>query len=240
MKHYSRIVIAFISLILIAVAAAQTAEEVIAANQKAEGADIKAKFKTLVTTAKMTVAYQEGEATRTVYKKRPDKIRIEIEAEGYKLVMACDGKEGWGLAPRQKKAESMDSAEVDEFKQNASIDGELATYKSKGLTATLIGKVTRDSVETNKIVLKNKDDKEIATYFIDTKTNLVYQTMRDEQGQGGRLIKVISTFSDYRDVNGAQYAFQVSQNMGSMIQIYTVESIEADTGIADALFAKPK
>ena len=237
-----RTAIVGLGLLFVGLAAAQTVEEILANNQKAEGAGAKAKFTSIVIKGKMEMLAQDMEIPMTVTYKRPNMHRTDMEMMGKTMTRATDGKEYWLLMPAmmgsgKATVKTMDTDETTEFQHHSTIDGILHDYKQYEMTASLVGKTTRDSNEVYKVVLKDKAGKE-QSYYIDTKTNLLYQSEQTVKGREGNDVKMLMTFSDFRDVSGAKFPFKMIQKVGAMEIVISYESIEVNSDIDDSIFKK--
>ncbi|HEU4496679.1 MAG TPA: outer membrane lipoprotein-sorting protein, partial [Flavobacterium sp.] len=102
---------------------------------------------------------------------------------------------------------------------------ELLDYKAKGYVAEYIGKETKEGTECHKIKLTKKpimvsgvktDD--ITFYYFETENNLAIATESEIKEGPMKGQKLISTMSDYQEVDGLYFPFSITQS-GSPIKI---------------------
>ena len=133
----------------------------------------------------------------------------------------------------------MEADDLRTIGDEADFDGPLLDYQSKGHHVELLGKVEVDGKQAYKLQLTNKNG-DVRAYFFDASTFLLIKW------EGKRIIEnqeipVETFFSDYRDVNGLKFAFEIdSDSPGSaQQQKITIDKIEIDPQIDEARFAKP-
>jgi outer membrane lipoprotein-sorting protein len=117
---------AFAMLAFVQVASAQTVDELVAKNIQAKGGEqaIRA-VQTIKQTASM--AMQGMEATMTIYAKRPNQMRQEINVAGQQIIVAFDGTTVWTINPMMGATSptAMTGAEGEMMKDQANFDGPL-------------------------------------------------------------------------------------------------------------------
>ena len=149
-------------LCLVAVASAQTADELVAKNLEARGGVQKIKA---VNTLKMAgKAYVGINADFSQENKRPNMIRQGFSVQGMTQTLAYDGSVGWKIDPfgGRKDAEMMGEDDTRDLVDNADIDGPLVDYQAKGTKIEYIGHdvVDGDDAYKLKLTLKNGDVKQ--------------------------------------------------------------------------------
>ncbi|HMC99882.1 MAG TPA: hypothetical protein VKH37_07010, partial [Ferruginibacter sp.] len=107
----------------------------------------------------------------------------------------------------------------------------------KGHKAELVGKETLDNNECYKIKLTTNANKEIF-YWINTSTNLIYQMSQKVGGMGGGEREIISVYSDYKPVDGIQFAF-AAELKGGFGGKMNFEKIEINKPVNEKLY-KPE
>ena len=222
--------------------AAQTVDEIVAKVLAARGgADkIKATRRERVTGK---ISFGPGaEGPFSVDFARPLKMHMEISVNGQTVVRVYDGKSsGWVINPfaPNKDVQPMTAEDLRTISDEADFDGPLLDYRSKGHHIELVGKDEVDGKQAYKLQLTNKNG-DVRTYFFDVSTFLLikWEGKRTIENQE---IPVETFFSDYRDVNGLKFAFEIdSDSPGSaQQQKITIEKIEIDPQIDEARFAKP-
>jgi hypothetical protein len=123
--------------------------------------------------------------------------------------------------------------------EESDFDGPLVDYKAKGSRIELIGKEQFDDKPVYRLQLTNKNG-DVRFYVFDASTYVLLKW------EGIRKIDDKefpweSLFSDYRDVQGLKYPFQIDQGSpGTEIkQNLVTEKIVIDPQIDDSRFGKP-
>jgi hypothetical protein len=222
------------------VAGAQTVDEVIAKNVQARGGLEKLKA---VKSLRTTVKFSDG-SFRAEFRqenKRPGKVREELIVQGMAQIQAYDGKTGWQISPFSGRRDP-DLLSQDDMKSlivDGDIDGPLVDYKEKGHKAELVGHDSMEGTDCFKIKLSMKNG-DVRYYYLDTDSYLelkveVQTTIR------GALQESELYYGDYEQVNGIYYSFAVEQAQkgSSSRQQFSVEKIEQNVDLDDALFAMP-
>jgi len=219
---------------------AQTVDEVIAKNIQAHGGMEKLKS---VETRRTTAKFSAGSFKAAVVQlnKRPAEIRQEFIIQGMAQVSAYDGKAGWRISPfgGRKDPERLADVDTKDLAVDADMDGPLVDYQQKGHQAELVG---HDSVEGTdcykiKLTLKNGD---VRTYYLDSDSFLEIK-LETQTKIRGAIQEGETYFGDYDQVGGIYYPFEVEsgQKGQSERSIITVEKIELNVPIDDALFSMP-
>jgi hypothetical protein len=219
---------------------AQTVDEVIAKNIQAHGGMEKLKsVKTIRTTGKFTQgSFRAGFLEEN---KRPGKVREEALIQGLVQIQAYDGKTGWQVSPfgGRKDAELLSQDDLKSLVVDADIDGPLVDYKEKGHKAELVG---HDSVEGTdcykvKLTLKNGD---LRYYFLDADSFLEIK-MENQSNIRGAVQFTENFYGDYEQVDGLfiAFAYENGEKGNPVHTKYTVEKVEVNVPLDDALFAMP-
>jgi outer membrane lipoprotein-sorting protein len=221
-------------------ASAQTVDEVIAKNIQAHGGLEKLRA---VRTIRVTGKFSQGSfrAGFLQENKRPEMVREEAIIQGLAQIQAYDGKTGWQVSPfgGRKDAELLSQDDLKSLQLDADIDGPLVDYKEKGHKAELVG---HDSVEgtdcyTVRLALKNGD---VRYYFLDADSFLEIK-MENQANIRGAVQFSESYFGDYEQVNGLYFpfAFEGGPKGSPERTKYTVEKVEVNVPLDDALFTMP-
>jgi outer membrane lipoprotein-sorting protein len=223
-------------------AAAQTADEVVNKALAVRGGVEKIKE---VQSERVTgrISFTGGlEGTFVLELKRFHKMRIEISVEGKKVIRVYDGKSaGWMLNPfaENKDAQPMSDEELKGISEESDFDGPLVDYKAKGSQIELIGKEQFDDKPVYRLKLTNKNG-DVRFYLFDV-TSFVLVKWEGIRRISDKEFPWESFFSDYREVHGLKYPFQIDQGSpGTEIkQNLVTEKIEIDPQIDDSRFTKP-
>jgi outer membrane lipoprotein-sorting protein len=225
-----------------AAAGAQTADEIVNKALVARGGVEKIKA---VHSERITgrIAFTgEMEGTFVLELKRPRKMRLEIDLGGQKAIRVYDGKSaGWTINPfaENKDVQPMSEEELKGISEESDFDGPLVDYKAKGSQIELIGKEQFDDKPVYRLKLTNKNG-DVRFYIFDAST-FVLMKWEGIRKIEDKEFSWESIFSDYRDVQGLKYPFQIDQGSpGTEIkQNLVTDKIEIDPQINDSRFAKP-
>jgi outer membrane lipoprotein-sorting protein len=221
---------------------AQTPDEIVAKVLAARGGVDKIKaIHSQRVTGKISFG-PEAEGPFSVEFARPGKMHMEITISGQTIVRVYDGKSsGWVLNPfaPNKDVQPMDSDELLHISDEADFDGPLLDYQSKGNHIELLGKDELDGKQVYKLRLTTKVG-DARTYFFDASTFLLVK-WEGKRTAEGHEIPIETFFSDYREVNGLKFAFEIDTDSpgSAQQQKITIENIAIDASIDEARFAKP-
>lgn len=223
-------------------AAAQAADEIVAKVLAARGgADKIRAIRTQRVDGKISFG-PGAEGLFSVEFARPGKMHMEIDINGQTVVRIYDGKSaGWVINPfaPNKDAQPMTAAELRNISDESDFDGPLVDYQTKGNSLALLGKDELDGKQVYKLQLTNKNG-DARTYFFDASTFLLVK-WEGKRKADGQEVPVETFFSDYREVNGLKFAFEIDSDSpgGQQQQKITIEKIAIDPQIDEGRFAKP-
>jgi outer membrane lipoprotein-sorting protein len=223
-------------------AAAQTADEIVNKALAARGGAGKIKA---VQSERVTgrITFAPGvEGAFAVELKRPHKMHTEITVEGQKIIRVYDGNtSGWIINPfaENKDVQPMSAEDLKSISDEADFDGPLVDYKSKGSQIEFVGKETLDDKPVYRLKLTNKNG-DVRFYVFDA-TSFLLTKWEGIRKVEDKSISWESFFSDYREVNGLKYAFQIEAGSPgtNLKQSLVAEKIEIDPQIDDSRFTKP-
>jgi hypothetical protein len=222
---------------------AQTVDEIVAKSLAASGGAERLKA---VRTRRMTGAMtmMAGPRTQTpivIEAMRPRSMRFELQVQGITVIQAFDGKRGWKIVPfagdrapypmpRDEEIEAADRAEFDTLLLDA------AARETK---IRLQGHDDVDGADTFKLRVTRRDGSARDVY-VDSRTFLEVRhgTRRSIEG---RTLELLSTFSDFRSVDGLTLPFRVSSSTKGRpeAQVIVFEKIELNPPIDESRFKMP-
>lgn len=222
-------------------AGAQTVEEIVARHVEARGGleEIKA-----VQSIRMTGRANAGPGRDALVHReirRPGRIRTELTIQGMTGVYAFDGQRGWEVSPflGRMDPEPMSPEAIRQAAEQADIDGPLVDWKAKGHRVTLVGRETVDGREAHRLEVTLAGGN-VRHDFIDAQSFLLLKT------ESKRLVRghergVVTTFSDYKKIEGLLYAHAiVTSTPGAAGRLsVVVEKVELNPTLDDARFAMP-
>jgi hypothetical protein len=229
-------------------AGAQTVDELVDSNIAARGGQEKIRaIESLKITR--TVATGIGSNVRVIiYKKRPQLFRAEqgLAQEGA-LMMArgVNAEDAWDTV-QGKIVTRPEPAEAETREIDADFDGLLVDWKQKGHTVVYEGRAALPGGETHKLKVSTKGGA-VRTIYLDAKTFLERRHTGVLTLPNGRKLDIVVDFSNWKDVNGVKFAFDINEDRvdpagmapAQSLVTYT-ENIEANVPMDDALFATPK
>lgn len=232
----------FISFAILALALssvqAQSLDQILNDHYKASGQEKMSKIKTVITVGKMSYVTAGMESMITMYQARPNKLRMEAQIMGSKVIQTYNGTTGWMYAPAMgiSQPQEMGDAEIKAVLQQISFESRLWNYKEKGNTLELLG--SSDDGASHKIKMTQKDG-EVMTILIDKKSHLITSIIV-KQMMGTAEAELESNMKDYKAVKGIQTPHYTSTKIdGEVMMTMAIESIEYDKDIDPAMFEKP-
>ncbi len=216
--------------------AAQNVDDLVARNVQAKGG---AERLQAVLTMKQTahVTFQGMTGTITVYGKRPNLVRQEIEMAGQKIVNAFDGTTAWSINPFTGSGQpvAITGPQANDIKMQSDFDSPLVNYKEKGYELELVGLETVGTRKAYHLKLTSKDHR-VQQLYLDGETNLEIKIVGDSQ-----MGPVENELSNYREIQGLKLPFAMKTvSAGTVVSQTTVDSVELNPRIDDAMFKMPK
>jgi outer membrane lipoprotein-sorting protein len=229
-------------LMLPALAAAQTADEIVTKALAARGGVDKIKA---VHSQRISGSIEFGPGATgpfIVELERPGKMHIEVTVQGQTLIRSYDGKStGWIINPfaTNKGVEPMTAEDISNIADESDFDGPLVDYKAKGNQIELAGKEDIEGKPAYRLKLTSKKG-EARSYLFDAETfNLV--RWEGTRKVGDKEVTWESLFRDYRDVNGLRFAFEIDSDAPGTEQSQKIiaDKIELNPQIDESHFGKP-
>ena len=176
----------------------------------------------------------------TLWMKRPNLCRMDIDLQGKMIVQAHDGKRTWWVNPLLGIVEPRKMP--DDLAQSVlrwtDFEGPLVEYDKKGHRAEYEGEEETEKGTVHKIKLTLSGG-EVWHVYIDAKTFLEVKRSF-HQSIGGEAKETTTRFREYTVVEGVSI-YRVIEGEGFDGSPYTMtfSSFEANNGIDDARFEKP-
>ena len=213
-------------------------EDILSSYYKAIGIEKMKDWQTVTSTGKSTV--QGTDYPFTVYMKRPDKIRVEAEVQGNKMIQVFDGSHGWSIIPWSGSSDPQDMTtdDVKGMKSQTDIEGGLYNWKEKGHKAELIGKEDLEGSPVYKIKLTKKDG-DVETWFIDAESYVPLKMSAIIKVQGND-IESEALFSNYGELNGVLMAKTTTNKFKEQtVSTIQIDKMEVNLPVSDSIFMKP-
>lgn len=215
---------------------AQTLDEVLAKHFKAVGQEKLAGIETFEIKAKIN---QMGmDLPMSIKMKKPGKIYVEMEMQGQKMIQAFDGEKGWMIAPWvSPDPQDLTGDNLKQAQAQADLEGELYNYEEKGHMVDFIGKVKDGDNEVYRVKLTSEDGN-VRNYYLDSKTYLISK-VNAKVNTMGQTVEVEQRMSDYKTIGGVTMATKIETDSPMGKGVITMEEIEFNIDIDDALFERP-
>jgi outer membrane lipoprotein-sorting protein len=223
-------------------AAAQTATAIVAKVFAARGGLVKIRaVKSQRVTG--TIAFgSEASGPFVVELKRPLKMHMQLTVQNLTMIRVYDGKSaGWANNPFAGKMipADMSDEELKNISEESDFDGPLVDYQRKGHQIALVGKDKVDNKDAWRLKLTTKNG-DVRYYLFDSGSFLLLKWQGKRKAEG-KEFPVESYFSDYREVDGLKFAFEIDSGSSAsdVSQKITIEKIELNPQINDAEFTRP-
>jgi len=172
----------------------------------------------------------------TMYKKEPDKVRMDIEVMGMIITQAYDGETAWWVNPQTGSREEVPERQAEDMKRNAlGIDAFIYPEKY-GISFAYKGK---EKIEEKEYLVLEQTfpDGHKATLYIDPKTYLTYKSESTTVNQMGVEVEQETFESDFKKVNGMTipYSIIIFQD-GEEFMKLTLTDVSFNSGLEDSLF----
>ncbi len=241
MKRMFTLILAclFLSTLVAAPGSAQTTEQILKKMIEAQGGKKALEgIKDMTMTGTIEIVMQGLTASFTIYKKEPDKRRLDADVMGMVFTQVYDGEKAWGTNPQTGGIEDFDEERTVEARREAMAIISVLYPEKYGMSFVYKGKDTLDDKEYF-VLEQTYPDGLVATLHLDAKTYLVYKSKAIVMGPMGVEIEAEQFNSNYKKVNGLMIAHSiVSFADGEESQNITVEEVNFNTGLEDSLFKK--
>jgi outer membrane lipoprotein-sorting protein len=219
--------------------AARKAGEIIAKHVAAVGGVEKIRaIRTLRAEGKLS---QSGvELPFTLWMKRPNLCRLDVDLQGASMVQAHDGEKTWWVNPLLGIAEPREMPEdlAKAVLRWADFEGPLVEYEKKGYKAEYAGEEETEKGKLHKIKLTLSGG-EVWHVYLDAKTFLEAKRTFP-LSIGGEPMETTTRFGGYAAVNGVQiYRVIEGEGFDGSPFMMRFESVVANPEIDDARFKKP-
>ena len=179
----------------------------------------------------------------TMIAARPDRVRLETQANGRTLVNASDGVEPpWEFdtgtwPPRYRE---MNETAAKAFTADAEFDDPLVAGEARGFVLDFSGEVERDGHKLLRVLVTKKLTE---TFFllIDPDTYFIVQRLEERVGAGGRKRQIVTRYDDFRPVDGVLLPHRVTlETDGRVEQQMIMEKIETNPELSPETFTRPR
>lgn len=174
--------------------------------------------------------------TLVMEQKRPSKIRTAITIGDDISVRGYDGVIAWQVDPDGSGARLTPDA-TGNVARESDFDGALAHYRDEGSRAEYAGRLKFQGRDVFKLKLRRKDGN-MSYYYLDPETGLE-TALEFGRDIGGREVRFLSVFRNYRTVGGLKFAFLIDSRGEESDERMTleIESVELNPEIDDSRFS---
>jgi hypothetical protein len=223
-------------------AAAQTAEELVARNLQAKGGSEKIRA---IRSLRMTGKVQQGGGFTAQISSTgvaPNLYRRTFSVQGMTEIQAYDGSTGWHVSPfgGRREPELLGEDDLRGFVEDADFYGPLVDYQKKDNRVEYLGHDTVDGDDAYrlKVTLANGD---IRYYYLDPET---YLEIRIETVQfiRGSVRESFVNLGSYKKVEGVYFPFSIesgSKQHPEDTSKTTIEKMEANVAVDPRDFKVP-
>jgi outer membrane lipoprotein-sorting protein len=219
---------------------AESLEDVLKKNYAAKGGLDKINaIKTIIVAG--TGSQHGVEFPMKLISKRPNKIIIEAEVMGKKIIQAYNGKEAWWIMPLMgiNEPTKMPEEEAKDTIEQAEMQNPLVDYKKLGHKLEFIGKEDMEGTSVYKLKLTAKDTGKETLFFLDEESGIEIKTSSYRKKDETEML-VESFFGDYKEVAGVMMPHQIEARMnGQVLMNITIVSYKVNEEVADSAFEIP-
>lgn len=172
----------------------------------------------------------------TMYKKEPNKVRMDIEVMGMIITQAFDGETAWWVNPQTGSQEEVPEQQTEDMKRMAFGVDALLYPEKYGISFAYKGK---EKIEEKEYLVLDQTfaDGHKATLYVDPKTYLTYKTKSTTMDQMGVEVEQETFESDFKKVNGMTIAYSIIiHHDGEEFMKLTLTEITFNSGLEDSLF----
>ena len=191
-------------------------------------------------TGSVEMVQQGINGTLTLYKKEPNKRRMDLEAMGRIIIQAYDGQKAWWTNPQSGSTEEMSETDAASIKRQSLPVVAMLDPEKYGITFTYKGKEKIEGRDYHVLEQSHTDGYKTLRY-VDAETYLTGRSKSTRTGPGGIEIQVEQVMSDFKTVAGMTMAHSIiTYYNGEVFTKITVDKIMYNSGLKDSLFKMEK
>ncbi len=195
-------------------------------------------IKDMTLTGSVEMTQQGITGTMTMYKKEPDKRRVELATMDRLIVQAYDGQTAWWTNPQTGYVEEMNEQDTAAMKRQSLPLAANIEPEEYGITFIDKGKENIGGRDYHVLEQAYADGYTMLRY-VDAETYLTGRTRSTRAGPGGVEIQVEQVMSDFKKVGGMTMAHSiVTYYNGEIFTTITLKEVRFNTGLDDSLFKK--
>lgn len=171
----------------------------------------------------------------TIWTRRPNFFRRELELPGLLVILAYDGKTFWSANARDAEGYPASGRAVEQAQEEAGFDTLLLDYKAKGHKVELVATEREGDrlLHHLKIVKKNGKTEHL---YLDAKTGLEARAVSTTEREG-TPVELVREFSDYRPVKDIVVPFVIRDFANkTLVSETTFEAVDVNVPMDESLF----
>src|SRR5882724_10520068 len=172
---------------------------------------------------------------------RPNQIRTEVTLQGLTAIDAYDGQQSWSVDPFQGRKDPFRTTadEARGLAQDADLEGAMIGWREKGNQVRYLGTEDVDGTPAHKLRVALKDG-DVQYVYLDPDYFLEIRRVSERKIRGSERVTE-TDFGSYVQVNGVWIPSSIESGRkgGPKTQRLTLESVEANVPLGDALFKFP-
>jgi len=215
----------------------QEASEILKKMVEAQGGKkVLEKIKDMTSSGTLELIQMGMTGSITIYKKEPDKVRMDIEVMGMIITQAFDEETAWWVNPQTGSREEAPEQQAEDMKRRA-LGIDVFIYPEKyGISFAYKGKEKIE--EKDYLVLEQTfSDGRKETLYIDPKTYLTYKSKSTTMNQMGVEVEQEIFKSDFKKVDGMTIAYSIIIFQdGEESMNLTLTDVSFNSGLEDSLF----
>ena len=191
-------------------------------------------------TGSVEMVQQGIKGTMTLYKKEPNKRRVDLEAMGRIIIQAYDGQTAWWTNPQSGRTEKMSEMDAAAMRRQSLPVVAMLDPEQYGITFTYKGKEKIEGRDYHVLEQSHADGYRVLRY-VDAETYLTARSRSTRIGPGGIEIQVEQVMSDFKTVVGITMAHSIiTYYNGEVFTKITVDKVMYNSGLNDSLFKMEK
>ncbi len=220
-----------------AAAAAPTLDEIVARHREAKGGDALAGLTAIRATGTHYIFSEP--APFTLWRERPNRVRLDTAMLGTPVVESWDGVSGWALQPPAgtEWPLPMIDSETAAAQAMADFDTPIVDWREKGHTVTLAGRDDLDGIDVWRLEVARAEGF-AETWFIDAGTWLEAGKIGPAH-DFGQAAEARTWFDDFRPVAGVMIPHVVESEYFIRHRRLEIEAVEANPELPPGHFSMP-
>lgn len=197
-------------------------------------------IKDMTMTGAVEMVQQGISGTLTMYKKEPNKRRVDLEAMGRIIIQAYDGQTAWWTNPQSGGTEEMSEQDTASMKRQSLPVVAILDPEKYGITFTYKGKEKIEGRDYHVLEQSYTDGYKMIRY-VDTETYLTGRSKSTRTGPNGIEIQVEQIMSDFKTVGGMTMAHSIiTYYNGEVFTKIALDKVRFNSGLENSLFKMEK